>query len=92
MISISLFVCSTIFCFTILSLFITLIANICRVILCLTFQTEPKPPFPILLSSNDSKSVLHASRSRPAATAGDRINNLFLTLFKIGFFAPKIIK
>ena len=73
-----------------LSLLITLIANICLVILWRTFHTEPNPPFPMLLSSRDSKSVLQASLSRPAATAGQRIRSLFLTLFKIGFFPPII--
>ena len=74
-----------------LSLFITLMAKTCFVFLCCTFQTEPKVPLPIHLSSKDSKSVLQASRSSPAATAGDSIKSLFLTLFKIGFLPPIII-
>ena len=34
---------------------------------------------------------MQASRSKPAATAGERIKSLFFTLFKIGFFPAIII-
>ena len=69
-----------------LSLFITLMAKTCFVFLCCTFHTEPKVPLPIHLSSKDSKSFLHNSFSKPAATLGGKIKYLFLTLFKICIF------
>jgi hypothetical protein len=46
----------------------------------------------MLLSSKDSKSFLQASLSSPAFTEGERINNLFLTSFKIGFLSTIVFK